>query len=70
MNKDSIKVIKRDAKNEEDKPQISANPLKTEHDRHRSMENTIRDWVSERRENNRAEKHFSDGKILAWKIIP
>lgn len=70
MNKTTIKVIKRNTKAGEGKSQIPADTLKAESDSRREMGNTVNGWISAQRENSRAEKVFSDNKILAWKIIP
>lgn len=70
MNKTAIKVIKRKMRNGEEEPQLTTENLKTaDHDR-REMGDTINDWISEYRATSRKEKAFSDGRILAWKLIP
>ena len=69
MNKDTIKVVKRNKKDGTEKPQVVINALKVESDIQLNIINVVNDWISERRENSRVEKVFSDSKILGWKIM-
>lgn len=69
MNKDAIKIVKRNKKDEAQGTPVAAGALKVEKDDRHKMANLVKNWISERRENSRAEKVFSDGKILGWKIM-
>jgi hypothetical protein len=68
MNKDLIKVVKRVEKAEIEITQVVVNSTKVESNTQLKTANTIKNWISERRENNRSEKVFSESNILAWKI--
>jgi hypothetical protein len=65
MIKRKIKIMKRDAPAPEpaavSKPQVDPN---------RGMTNTVKDWISERRENSRHEKASNDRVVVGWKNIP
>jgi hypothetical protein len=67
MKKDSIKVVKRNKKDAAEKTQAVADASEVESVAQSRIVNVIKDWISERRETRRAEKIFSDGKILEWK---
>lgn len=69
MKKDVIKIVKRNKTDEAQKTPVAADALKVERDDPLKMANLVKNWISERRENSRAEKVFSDGKILGWKIM-
>ena len=69
MNKDAIKVVKRNKKDGAEKLKAVVNAPKVETDNQLKIVNVINNWISERRENSRVEKVFSDGKILGWKIM-
>lgn len=69
MNKDTIKVLKRNKKDAAEKTQVAVNSAKVESDIQLKIVNVVSDWISERRENSRVEKVFSDSEILAWKIM-
>jgi vacuolar-type H+-ATPase subunit H len=71
MKKVLIKVIKRNNKNTAKKICVVApvNAAKIETDIQIEMVKTVGNWISERRENGRAEQIFSDGKISAWKTV-
>ena len=68
MNKNVIKVIKRDKKDGVQKEPVVVEASKVERDGRHKMANLVNNWISERRENSRVEKVFSDSKILGWKI--
>ena len=68
MNKDAIKVVKRNKKDWA-KLKIVVNAPKVESDDPLKIANIVNDWISERRENSRVEKVFSDSKILGWEIM-
>ncbi len=70
MSKKAIKIIKRSIKGEAWKPQLVGEVPKAENNDRLKMDKTVNNWILERREKSRAEKIFSDGKILAWKMIP
>jgi hypothetical protein len=65
MKKDAIKILKRNS--EAEKTQSAADAPKVESETQRTIVNAVKDWISERRENSRAEKDFSDDEILRWK---
>jgi hypothetical protein len=65
MKKDAIKVVKRNKKDAAEKNQAAvADAPEVASDTRLTMVKTIKDWISERRETSRAEKVFSDDKIL------
>lgn len=66
MRKDGIKVIKR-IKNEEVKGTKIVLPKSEGKNRHK-IGNVVNDWISERRENSRMERLFSESNILAWQM--
>jgi hypothetical protein len=70
MNKDVIKMVKRNKKDGAENPQVIFNAPKVESDTQLKIANVVNNWISERRENSRAEKVFSDSRILAWKLSP
>lgn len=69
MNKDLIKIVKRNKKDEVEKTQVVVNATKVESNIQHKLVNVVSNWISERRENSRVEKVFSDSNILAWKIM-
>ena len=69
MNKDAIKVVKRNKKDGAKKLKAVVNAPEVESDNQLKIVNVINNWISERRENSRVEKVFSDNKILGWKIM-
>lgn len=69
MNKDAIKVVKLNKKDGAKKPQAILNASKVESEIQLNIVNVVNKWISERRENSRVEKVFSDSKILGWKIM-
>lgn len=69
MNKDAIKLVKQNKKDGAKKLKAVVNAPKVETDNQLKIVNVINSWISERRENSRAEKVFSDNKILGWKIM-
>ena len=69
MNKDAIKVVKRNEKDGAKKLKAVVNAPKVENGNQLKIVNVINNWISERRENSRVEKAFSDSKILGWKIM-
>jgi hypothetical protein len=61
--------VKRNRKN---RAKIDIQPViapKEESDINQNIADVVNDWISESRENRRAEKAFSDERISAWKII-
>lgn len=69
MNKDKIKVVKRNIKDGGEKPQVVFKTPKVESDTPLKIANVVNNWISERRENKRAEKVYSDSRISAWKVM-
>jgi hypothetical protein len=69
MNKDAIKIVKRNKKDGADEVPAVVDALKVEKDDQHKMANLVNNWISERRENSRAEKLFSDGELSGWKIV-
>lgn len=69
MNKDAIKIVKRNEKDGTQKEPVAVNALKVEKDDKHKMANMVKNWISERRENSRAEKLFSDGQLSGWKTM-
>jgi hypothetical protein len=70
MIKNVIKVIKRNGKAAAGKPRVSVTAVKVQSDIQLDITNAVSGWISERRENSRIEKLFSDDKILTWKLTP
>lgn len=70
MNKDAVKVLKRDEITEARKTPAALNTDELESDNQRKMGKTVNSWITERRKNRQTEKTFSDSLLLAWKIIP
>ncbi len=68
MRKNEIKIIKRIKIGEAEKNKDVTNVAKLESDIRIQLGNVVKDWISERHENSRLEKIFSDSNILAWKI--
>ena len=68
MSKLTVKILKRNKKGGVKKAQVKAMSAKAESDIQPNLVSVINKWISERRENSRVEKIFSDNKILAWKI--
>lgn len=68
MNKGTIKVVKRNKKDGTGKSQIVVTASKAESNTKLKIANVVNNWISERRDNSRAEKVFSDSEILGWKI--
>lgn len=69
MNKDKIKVVKRNKKDGTKKIQVLASTPKVKNDTQFKIASIVNNWISERRENKRAEKFFSDSRISAWKVM-
>jgi hypothetical protein len=68
MKKTNIKVIKRN----EVEPKAMEAPTvvkKTEQEIRRHRGNVVQDWISERRENSRLERDFTERHIVAWKTF-
>lgn len=63
MNKDTIKIIKRNKKDETEKIEAVVVTPKAESDTQRGIVNTVKNWISERRENSLAEKVFRERKF-------
>ncbi len=70
MNKNAIKVIKRDKIEGAEKTKIVFNAVKIKRKTQINLVNAVNDWINECRTNSRMEKVFSDSKILEWKILP
>lgn len=70
MNKNAIKIIKRDKIDEVEKINTVYNAVKADRKAQINLVNAVNDWVSERRTNSRREKVFSNNKISEWKVLP
>jgi len=68
MNKYAIKVVKRNNVGAQETP-VVVNASKVEKNEKLKLADMVGNWISERRENSREEKTFSDSKILSWKIM-
>lgn len=66
MRKDEIKVIKRIKNEEVEETKIVL--TKSENNIRHKIDNVVKDWISERRENSRIERLFSESNILAWQM--
>ena len=66
MRKVEIKVIKQN--NIEGVEETKIVLPKSENKIRHKISNVVKDWVSERRENSRIEKLFSESNILAWRL--
>lgn len=70
MTKRVIKIIKRDA--EEPPPtapsaaEILMQQQKDEADEKRDMTKAVKNWISERRENSKAEEIYSNSQLFDW----
>ncbi|HLM03468.1 MAG TPA: hypothetical protein VK400_20610 [Pyrinomonadaceae bacterium] len=69
MNKDAIKIVKRNKKDAAEKTGAVVETPKVETHTQRGIFNAVRNWIFERRENSRAEKVFSDDKISSWETM-
>jgi hypothetical protein len=67
MNKVAIKVVKRNKREAAEKTQAVPAVPNVESDTQLTIVIAVKNWISERCENRRAEKVFSDDKILGWK---
>jgi hypothetical protein len=63
MNKNAIKVVKRDRKDEAEKTEAVVENPKAASDTRRGIVNAVKNWISERRENSLAEKVFRARKF-------
>lgn len=68
MGKDEIKVIKRIKIDEAQRTKAETTLVKSERNIRHQLGNVVKDWISERRENSRMEKLFSESNILNWQI--
>ncbi len=69
MNKDTIKIVRRNKKDRAEKLKVVINAPKVKSDIQLKIVDVVNNWISERRENSRAEKVFSDSKLLRWRIM-
>ena len=69
MRKTEEIVVRQNREGRAKKPETGIG-LKVEIDLHQNMVDVVNNWISESRENRRAEKLFSDERISAWKIAP
>jgi hypothetical protein len=65
MTKRKIKIVKRDAPIPQPTP-VPESPADTEKD----MTNTVKNWITERRENSEAEKDSNTRQIFDWTTLP
>lgn len=69
MRKDGIKIIKRiNIGRVAEKIKTPANIIKIESEIRLKVIKVVKDWITERHENSRIEKLFSENNILNWKI--
>ena len=71
MTKRVIKIIKRDAKTLRHLPAPTAEEIlmqqeKDEADEKRDMTKAVKNWISERRENSKAEEIYSNSQLFDW----
>ncbi|MEP7075917.1 MAG: hypothetical protein ABI878_08905 [Acidobacteriota bacterium] len=67
MTKKSIKIIKQNREPVSlEKPVPAADKKKVISDKDREVRNTVKNWISERRENSDAERGFSATRIFSW----
>ncbi|MBK8147402.1 MAG: hypothetical protein IPK58_04115 [Acidobacteria bacterium] len=69
-NGQTIKVIKRNPPSGDAKAQAAVGARKTEKLSQKEVGSIVSSWISERRENSRIERVFSDDKISSWKKLP
>ena len=63
---EELSVKKKGTKNTE----AAGSAPQIELDNHQNIVDTVNSWISESRENRRAERIFSDESISAWRLIP
>lgn len=68
MRKNQVRVIKGINNGLTEQIKTEAHLPKNESDIRFKLGNVVKNWISERRENSRIEKLFSESNILAWKI--
>jgi hypothetical protein len=67
MSKNSIKVIKqKDSVRPSDKPAVELDEKKIVTEKDRDMRNTVKSWISERRENDNKERGRSARRLFSW----
>ena len=71
MNKLAIKIVKKESKAAHNRVAIKrvAGDSRIVGDE-RSVADTVKDWIGERRKNRMAEGVFSDTQLVAWKSTP
>lgn len=67
MRKDRIKVIKRLDVGKTEMAKATINITKIENVIRTKLVSVVKDWITERQENNQIEKLFSENNMLAWK---
>jgi hypothetical protein len=66
MSKNSIKVIKqKDSARSSNKPAVPLDEKKIVSEKDRDMRNTVKSWISERRENDNKERGRS-ARLFSW----
>jgi len=70
LNRAAIKIVKRNIKAAVKKPQTFVAVVKGQREIQLEIVNAVSGWISERRENSRIEKLFSDDTIIGWKSTP
>jgi hypothetical protein len=61
--------VKQNRKNRVKKDREPVITPKEESDNNQNIADVVNDWISESRENRRAERAFSDERISEWKTI-
>ena len=67
MRKDRIKIIKRLDVGQTEMAKAPINITEIEKVIRTNRVSVVKDWITERQENNRIEKLFSENNMLAWK---
>jgi hypothetical protein len=70
MSKLSIKIIKKKSQTEHKRVAVKGVSTRRAVGDQRSMADTVKDWIGERRKNRKAEGLFSDTQLVAWKSDP
>ena len=69
MKKTGIKIIKR-INAAASRTKVEAVVEKTVDESRLQLGKIVQNWISERRENSRLERIFTDNRIVAWKALP
>ena len=69
MRKTEETFVRQNREDTTKKPKDGGIGLEVEIDLHQNIVDEVNNWISESRENRRAEKAFSDESILAWRLM-